>query len=127
MIEANYYSENDSKGPQIKIAENGGFRIRTYSSVTIAKSPNHGRLIRSAPESDTDITKYDYHCTPDTDYMGEDKFQFDIRVSGKALRIYYRIAVFEETADPNRVGYCNWDKYHWKISADNSGKVPLGG
>ncbi len=121
IFAAEYYINQFKKGPNVLIAENGGINIRLDPTIGIAKAPNHGVLERYKPDADKeDLSKYDYLYVPDKDYVGEDNFQFDVAVDGKTLRVYYQIKVFPEDENPNYVGFCNWEKYYWKISTSSS-------
>ncbi len=66
---------------------------------------------------ENDLSKYDYLYIPEKDYVGEDNFQFDVAVDGKTLRVYYQVKVFGEDENFNYVGFCNWERYYWKISS----------
>lgn len=119
IFDAEYYIKQFKKGPNVLVTEDGMIRIRLDTTISIAKVPSHGHLKLYRPDAN-DIGKYDYLYIPDRDYVGEDNFQFDVAVDGKTLRVYYQIKVFPEDENFNYVGFCDWEKYYWKISLPGS-------
>lgn len=121
IFDAEYYIKQFKKGPNVLVAEDGMIRTRLDTTISIAKAPSHGELKLYRPDADADdIGKYDYLYFTNKDYVGEDNFQFDVAVDGKTLRVYYQIKVFPEDENFNYVGFCDWEKYYWKISLPGS-------
>jgi hypothetical protein len=120
MDSAVHYFQKYKKGPEVVVLKpNGVLGLQTDSKLIVVKPPMHGSLMLSMPDVDEDnISKYDYQYIPNKDYVGLDKFEFEVSLNGKSLRIYYQIEVYAEDVNMNHVGYCNWDnqKYYWKIS-----------
>jgi len=115
---AEFYINEFKKGPNVLVTENGLIKIRMDATIRIVKQPSHGSLVLYKPDAKAyDISKYDYNYLPNKDYEGEDNFQFDISLDGKTLRVYYQVMVFPEDENPNYVGFCNWEKYYYKISS----------
>ena len=120
MDSAVHYFQKYKKGPEVDVLKpNGVLGFQTDSKLIVIKPPMHGSLMPSMPDAAEDnIRKYNYQYNPNKDYVGLDKFEFEVSLNGKSLRIYYQIEVFAEDVNMNHVGYCNWDnqKYYWKIS-----------
>ena len=120
MDSAVHYFQKYKKGPEVDVLKpNGVLGFQTDSKLIVIKPPMHGSLMLSMPDAAEDnIRKYNYQYNPNKDYVGLDKFEFEVSLNGKSLRIYYQIEVFAEDVNMNHVGYCNWDnqKYYWKIS-----------
>lgn len=119
IFAAEFYINEFKRGPNVLVKENGQINFRLDTTISIAKVPSHGNLELFRPDAD-DIGKYDYLYFPDKDYVGEDNFQFDVAVDGKTLRVYYQVKVYAEDENPNYVGFCDWEKYYWKISQSDS-------
>ena len=120
MDSAVHYFQKYKKGPEVEILKpNGVLGFQTDSKLIVIEPPMHGSLMLSVPDAaEENILKYYYQYNPNKDYVGLDKFEFEVSLNGKRLRIYYQIEVFAEDVNMNHVGYCNWDNqnYYWKIS-----------